>query len=319
MLTCLCGDAIGNSGVPGCQTLLGVVHNKWMTPTFDSEGNQNYIDLVALQAAKDSGLVALNQFFLDMTNNPDPSKRWYPTLPLKDVESPREDPNVQTFKDQSTAYISQGVKNMKGFMPKASYTVLRKLSAWGCSDLSEITIDRGGNAAGRMAQGDTKLYPRRITNLWMRGVDATADSNVQMVELNYSWAQTESDADQAILTAGDIEGVDLTSFKGLLDVNLTVSNITTTGFTAKMEFCYGSALKKLPFLGASQADFETPNGLLNNVTTSTVIPITGFVDNEDGTYDFSYAAQAASDVISLKGGKEGFDFSSFEKVEILTP
>tara|TARA_R110000803_G_scaffold136606_2_gene203503 strand:- start:608 stop:1561 length:954 start_codon:yes stop_codon:yes gene_type:complete len=317
MSNCLCGTVIGNTGVPNCQTLLGVVYNKWMMPTYDSTGVKNYLDLTALQVAIDAGTT--DAFFLALMNHADTSKRIYPTAALKDVESSREDPNFQTFKDQSTLFISQGVKNIKGFMPKASYTVLSKLGNYSCNEMSEFTLDRNGNLAGKRILGDTtKMYPRMITGFWDRGNDASADSNVQNVEINYSWNQNEFDADQIILVAGEVPTVDLTNYRGLVDVYMTVSSISTTGFTATMTYSYGTALTPVPYLGAVQADFETPLGNLYNDTDSANVTISTFTATNN-VYAFTFAAETSADSLTLSSSKNGFDLSPIEVTKILIP
>jgi hypothetical protein len=84
--------------------------------------------------------------------------------------------------------------------------------------------------------------------------------------------------------------VDFGTLEGLIDANIALSSITTTGFVATITTDYGTALTDGKVKGQLSADFS-----LYNDTDSASIPITTVTETADGVYTFVMPAQTASD------------------------
>ena len=93
---------------------------------------------------------------------------------------------------------------------------------------------------------------------------------------------------------------------GLTDVNVAVSNESTTGFTGVATLDYGSCLNPEKFVGAQLADWS-----LYNDTQDAAVVITSATEGPDGTYTFVYAAQTPADVLTLTINlSTGFELST---------
>jgi len=308
--TCSCGSTIGNSGAGACPVWKDVV-GLIGVETYAEDGTRNGVDLEndTINAA----------FFTAKINHTDPTKRWYPIAQangLKSVTQEQPDSVFETFTDGTKNFIRKGVVPFSAQITGKSATpkYAGKLDSWRCAPngMSVYGIDRDGNLVGSR-DGDF-LYPIQIdTESWeARFVRATAETTSK-VAIMFDFAQSEKDSTLDMIACADLDGVDLLSLRGLLDVCATVTDIETTGFIATLKTEYGSALSPILVQGLVAADFE-----LENQTTSTTITISS-VTEADGVYTFVIPAQSAGDVLILTPTKNGYDFTCVVDEPIVVP
>lgn len=306
MKACNCNASLNNTGLPTCQPIINVIKRVILVPLFDNSGAANAVSLSA----------TFNQAFFDaLINQTDGSKRWYPLPEMKNVTSPKADTIYQTFDDGSKIFIREGIRSFTGIIPKQSTNYLDKLKSARCREFGVYLVDKDGNLIGTISADGTQLLPIQVDNAsWNPIYGFGTDTTVSQVVVGFDFNIDMADEDLRMITAADITPVNLSLLRGLLDLHAVYSAISTTGFTAKINTDFGSVLNPIVAKG-----LLTTNFTLQNLTTPAAVPILTFTDNQDGTYAFTYAAQASGDELELTGNKSGYDFSDVNDDMILIP
>ena len=154
------------------------------------------------------------------------------------------------------------------------------------------------------------MRPRRIepNTLNAKYTEPTADE-VQSIMLTFTIGQSERDGNLNFIKASAI-GTDMLEVNGVLDVTLTTSAESTTGFALNAVYQYGAFTAPLPHLGMVTADIIVTN------TTDVTVVVHAMVEVGGGDYTVTYPAEDPTDVISTIVDQ---DFYESEAVTFITP
>ena len=297
MAVCKCDTGIVNSGIPSCVSGFGRIAKLFFVYQVATDGTSNAIP--CSQTIDETYLTS-------KLNEADPSKRWYPTDKISNVTEVRNDPTTETI-DNIDSIVEQGSRTFNGFFvgkAASTPTYLKFLKSVQCPSVMYFGIDVNGTIvgvetllSGAAALTGINIQPQTLNS---RPVPATA-TTLAKNEITFSVDSLVQDETIAYISADQITA-DLLNANGLIDVTLIEGTAATTG-TANVlaSFIYGSLCNKEKFEGATGADF-----LINNVTTSSVVTVTGATEASGGNYELTFAAQTAGDVLNIQVSKEGF-------------
>ena len=292
---CDCNVGLSDTGRPGCVPLFSVTNNLIQVPLKDKMGNLNGIDLNA----------PIPTDWNVYINNVDASQRWFPLPGMENVEVPKADSQFEEANSGRMAFLRQGKRSLAGefWADDSTPTFLGKLEKGRCVDFGVYIVDVNGNLIG--SEVDGFLYPIPVDNAsWDPKFGFATDATVQKIMLGFDFERTFDESTMYMVTV-DEAGVDFSTLKGLIDVNLAfVGTPSATSLVAEASFDYGTAFNKLPYTGADLvADW-----LLENTTLATTVVIDTVIENPDGTYTLAYAAGVTvPEGIKLTVVKTGFD------------
>ena len=285
---CLCTGRLGNTGIPNIKPF-GITSGIVMVPIRADDGTRNGLDTTS---------TTLGQDWLDLLNNPDPSKRGYPYLDLKNVIHEETDPNFEEDDKGERFKTRDGIKRITLEKWEVNEQFFAKTSA-ACVEFGIIEIDVCGNIKGQLE--GTMLYPRPANkgSFDAKFVNATADAGSKvMFTMDYKFIT--NDGDQWMLLQSNFTPVvDPLEGLGMIDVQFTTITVdSATQITVQADFQYGTANSLIPWTGATLTDFT-----LTNITTPAVIAVASATESAtvQGEYAITFLAQTTSDVVELDG------------------
>ena len=287
-----------NTGTPK-QSIFGPGTDVFVWRKYADDGTENVIDL--------SSFTGSQADWDALTQNTDPSKRLYPLHNFKNVEDVKGDTIFETFNDTSNLFVQEGTRTWTGLLPNLDPTFLGKLKGWGCQPMRILVADNCDNLHGKKSTTTANAFVGIDVdqNTWNPIFVKSTDTTVQKIQLSFEFSRTEKDEDLRQIK-GDEMTVKPKDVNGLTDVNVAVSNESTTGFTGVATLDYGSCLNPEKFVGAQLADWN-----LYNDTQDAAVVITSATEGPDGTYAFVYAAQTPADVLTLTINlSTGFELST---------
>ena len=297
MAVCKCDTGIVNSGIPSCVSGFGRIAKLFFVYQVATDGTSNAIP--CSQTIDETYLTS-------KLNEADPSKRWYPTDKISNVTEVRNDPTTETI-DNIDSIVEQGSRTFNGFFvgkAASTPTYLKFLKSVQCPSVMYFGIDVNGTIvgvetllSGAAALTGINIQPQTLNS---RPVPATS-TTLAKNEITFSVDSLVQDETIAYISADEITA-DLLNANGLIDVTLIEGAAATVG-TANVlaSFVYGSLCTKEKFEGAIAADF-----LINNVTSSSVVTVTGTTETTAGDYVLTFADQTAGDVLNIQVSKNGF-------------
>jgi len=272
IIGCGCSGHQKNTGVSKGNKKPGPAVALLIQETYKSDGTLNSWDLTApIQA----------QILADL-NEKDPSKRVFPIINIDSVEPENEGAQFETRPNGKREKTRDGIQTETYMMSKdASTQFLAILKSGECLDKSIYEIDNCGNIVGVL--DGTNFRGRRVwTGSYNVEREKATFDGVQKVMVNFDWASNQEELNLWMLTSEEI-GADLTNVKGMIDVIVNVSNVTTTGLTITPQFPFGTALALDPVVGLVIGDIT-----VENLTTSTSVTITA-VSPVAGTNNYTVA------------------------------
>lgn len=294
MIGCNCNVGLSNTGRPGCVPLFSIVSSLILVPLVANDGTLNRIDLNAVLPVWD-----------DLVNEPDASKRWFPTSSFENVELPKADSLTEEAASGRTAFLRQGKRSFAGelWAEDSTPTTLGKLEAARCVDFGVYVVDVNGNLIGSQVGG--YLYPIPVeASSWNPTFAFATDSTVQKIMLGFDFSRLFDESTMYMITEAEA-GINFTTLSGLIDVVMTngigAGTFDSVTFDAKLEF--GTALNKLLYKGATNLVDWT----IFNQTSALPVAVATVVENPDGTYTLGFAAQATLDVLRIEVSKIGYD------------
>jgi hypothetical protein len=308
MAICKCEVGLGNTGTPACAPIASVLRKIVLVPTYDSTGAKNSIDLTAtLDAA----------YLTARINDTDSTKRWFPLPDFENVTSERAESTFEEAPSGTRAFVRQGSRTLTGEIwgKEALPTLIGKIKEARCVSVSAFIIDGDGKVIGN---GDAKspdiLYPiqldaQSIDAIWMAATDGTT----QKINVTFTFSDSEKDEDIYLIQPDVDFTFDALAAKGLLDICVAYSSISTTGFEAVLFNEYGLR-KSLKDVGLVIGDFS-----LYNDTTAASVTITSVTESPDGTYTFVIPAQTSADSMTLTPSKDGRDYADVVATAIVIP
>ena len=296
---CTCNVGFSNTGVPGCKTLPNVARKHIYVPLFADDGTKNRINLTddTLNSA----------YFTALINQADASKRWFPTPKIDNITDERSDPNTQDLDSGISLFVSQGSRDFTGMIIKQSPQYLGKLESFQCGAFGVYTIDLDGSLIGQIVSEGGKDYlepiPVEEESFYPRYMPKTY-SQVPMIQIQFSYRSDVQDSDIRLIKKTEMANFNWLDQNGLLDINVAISSITATGFTATLTLDYGTALDKIEAEGWVAGDFA----LAETSPSPGSISITSVTESAAGVYDFVIPSQTSGDVLELTASKDGFLF-----------
>jgi len=288
---CNCNIGLSNTGRPNCVPLFSVVSSLIAVPMFANDGTANGIDLNAPLPT-----------WADLVNEADASKRWFPIPAFENVEMPKADSQFEEANSGRMVFLRQGKRSFAGelWADDSTPTFLGKLQANRCVDFGVYIVDINGNLIGSQV-GDV-LYPIQVDNpSWDPKFAFATDSTTQKIMLGFDFDRLFDESTMYMITPSEA-GVDFTTLKGLIDVELSVVSSFLSSVILDAKFHYGTALNKILFQGASISDF-----VVFNNSTSSVVTLASSFEGPNGTYTLSYsAAQTLGDSITITIDKTGY-------------
>jgi len=264
-------------------------------PLFANDGTRNGIDLNAPLPV-----------WADLVNEVDASKRWFPIPAFENVELPKADSQFEEANSGRMVFLRQGKRSFSGelWADDSTPTFLGKLQANRCVDFGIYIVDVNGNLIGSEENGF--LYPIPVDNpSWDPKFAFATDTTAQKIMLGFDFDRLFDESTMYMITP-DEAGVNFTTLKGLIDVNiLDVVEVAGVSITFDAKLDYGTALNKILFKGATVSDFE-----LYNNDTATVETIASVSENlpTEGNYTLSFAF-VSGDSYTLSVVKAGFTSS----------
>lgn len=292
---CDCNVGLSDTGRPNCVPLFSVTNNLIQVPLYDADGNRNGIDLTA----------TLPNWVADLVNAADPSQRWFPIPTFENVELPKADSQFEEANSGRMAFLRQGKRSFSGelWADDSTPTFLGKLQKGRCVEFGVYVVDVNGNLIGSK-EGDF-LYPIPVDNAsWDPKFNFATDSTVQKIMLGFDFDRNFDESTMYMITSNEA-GVDFTTLRGLVDVNLTfVGTPSATSLVVEAAFDYGTALNLIKYTGAD----ATGDWVLENTTLSSVVTIDSVTEGPNGTYTIAYSTGVtAPEEIKLSVNKTGFD------------
>lgn len=300
MVGCNCNAGLSNTGRPNCVPLFSVTSSLILVPLKDNSGARNRIDL--------STPIVANQF-VTLTQQADVSKRWFPLPKFENVDWPKADSQFEEAPSGRMAKLRPGKRSYTAeiWEDDASPVMAGKMESAGCVDFGIYIVDVNDALIG--SKDGNYLYPIPVDKAsWDVKYMFPTDSTVQKIMLGFDITRLFKDSTLYMITAE--EGLqNFNELEGLIDANIVVSSITTTGFTAVVTNDYGTAVTSGKVKGLTSSDFS----LYNNTDSASVTP-TSAIETTDGTYIFVTPAQTSADSLTLSvlttsgfEGTEDFD------------
>lgn len=228
------------------------------------------------------------------------------------------------FIKEGTRSESYEIRNQNGVL-KGQLDTIR------CNAVSKFPVDVDNSLRGMIVPtanepNDGFLYPIKMdNNSFDVNYNFQTDTTVNKLIVSYDYAQGEDDANLRMIAGSDITA-DLLSANGLVEVYATYSNITTAGFTVKLNFAYGSQLALVPDSGLLITDFYDAVGgsdsNVYNVTGAAAEALATVTETGAGTgiYDVVYAvAVTALDVIRVTPDRNGRSYTNVIAKTVATP
>lgn len=308
-MACRCDAGLGNTGTPNCSPLFSVMKKLILVPTYDSTGARNYIDTT----------VTLNEAYVTaLINQSDSSKRWFPLPYIENVVSERAESSFEEAGSGRKSFIKQGTRTINGEIwgKEAQPVLAGKIKNSRCVDVSAFVIDLDGNIIGIGDITDTsKLYPIQLDAQSIDAVlDFATDSTTQKIKMTLAWDDSEKDEELYMLEDTVDFTFDALNVDGLLDIYVTYSGESTTGFVADLYSAYGSIKNPIVDSGLVIGDFS-----LYNNTSAASVTITSVTETPDGTYTFVIPVQTSADVLVLTPSKDGRDYTKVIETTITIP
>lgn len=300
MAACNCDITLNNTGTPSCTPIMGVGVKPIMVPLTADDGTANVITIASYTGS---------QVEWDArTENLDRSKRYYPLPEFKNVEDVKGDTIFESFNDTSNLFVQEGTRTYTGVMPNQAPTLLGNLKDAKCTKFGLFIIDDCGNLIGNISSDGLSLEPVPVDqNTWNPILIKSTDTTVQKIQLSFEFSRLTKDEDLRIIKASDSE-ISLIGLDGLVDLEASFATITATGAFATVTYDRGEAAQ-VPFTGALVGDWT-----LFNKTTQLAVAVATADEAPDGTYEITYLAQTASDILQLSIIKDGFELFKAEFV-----
>lgn len=292
MSQCNCDDSLENLGQKKCSLQFGELYGIIYTPTYASDGSRNKI------ADGDT----VNEAYLEAKiNNADPSKRWYPVYDIDNVENIGAEADMFTTESGRQLFLNEGLRSISAKLFGASNRVVGKLNSIRCTDVSIYLVDVNRTIMGKY--DGTDLLPARLSAQTFQALFTFAKTKtIQDVMMKFQLDRLEKDTDWMGLTLSEMANADVTLIPALLDVNVVISVITSTGFTATLTGYKDTFGSETPIVGWVKDNFI--------LTKSTPITITSVIETSDGVYVFVVPTATGNHTLTKAAEKLGYEMPS---------
>jgi hypothetical protein len=279
---CICEiGGLGNLGHPNCVPKFGVISSLIFVPLKANDGTLNRIN---------TATVVTSTTFTALTQHIDPSKRWYPTPTFENVNMETAESLTEESASGRVSKLRPGKVSFTGELWDEDSTpqMQGKLEKYPCQDFGFYIVDDSGNLIGSINGTYLEPIPAEASSLDVL-FNFKKDDTTQKLMVKFDVKRNFRTSTLRMISSS--EGlVDFGTLEGLIDANIALSSITTTGFVATITTDYGTALTAGKVKGQVSADFS-----LYNDTDSASITITTVTETADGVYTFVMPAQTVAD------------------------
>lgn len=290
---CNCNTGLFNLQPAGCIVKPSVTRKFVFVEYFKEDGTVNGIDLSS----------AFGETQIDaLINQTDKSLRWYLTDSVSNFTTERADPNTEAI-DNVNYITSQGARTMGADFLGSSAELANKINSNNCVELGVYLIDEDNGLSG-IVNRDLYLDPIRLERNAFGKIVFPTEASIFKVSYSSTWQKSVQDGDVRTLEYSE-HGTDLLNKRGLVDVaERDTASVSTTTASIHFAVTNGSA-KGISYTGLVVGDFT-----IMNTTTGLPVAATLAVENPDGTYLLTFAAQTASDLGTITATKTGFEFAA---------
>ena len=291
MANCNCDTGLFNLQSGSCLINPAITRKFVFVEYFKADGTINGIDLSA----------PFGEAEIDaLLNQTDKKLRWFLSDTASNFVTERADPNTETI-DNVNFITSQGIRTMTADFLASSAELAKKIDSNNCVEMGVYLIDEDNGISGILSR-DGFLDPIRLERNAFGKVVFPTESTIFKVMFSSTWQKSVQDGNLRVLSYSDHQ-TDMLNKRGLIDVNasdVSVLSATTATirFTTNDGSAYGSA-----FTGLLVGDFA-----MFNVTTAAAVVPSLAVENPDGTYLLTFAAQTTSDLGTITATSAGFEF-----------
>lgn len=306
---CECAGTPRNPGQSGCLTEATRDVYKIYCHYYDADGNINAIP---------AGTVLNEAFITGKLNETDPTKRWYITPRIENLQAPQPEAETETIgnKDLKTGEEIKQPETYEHVKNDANPALLAFYDSIDCITLGEFAITRTGQVTG-MNDGEGNLIPVKIENDTMSAqYGKPVQGTTQKVYVSYMVDELENDANRDLIDPSTIEYSALKWFnKQPQEVIAYKVSATTTALTVNLQKMFGGVNFKSPAKGFVTADVSPDLGVTTgevfNKTTGLNVAGT-LAEGDNGQYVFTYGvAISTSDVVEFTIFKEGYNMRTF--------
>ena len=291
MANCNCDTGLFNLQSGSCLINPAITRKFVFVEYFKADGTINGIDLSA----------PFGEAEIDaLLNQTDKKLRWFLSDTASNFVTERADPNTETI-DNVNFITSQGIRTMTADFLASSAELAKKIDSNNCVEMGVYLIDEDNGISGILSR-DGFLDPIRLERNAFGKVVFPTESTIFKVMFSSTWQKSVQDGNLRVLSYSDHQ-TDMLNKRGLIDVNasdVSVLSATTATirFTTNDGSAYGSA-----FTGLVVGDFA----MFNSTIAAAVVPSLA-VENPDGTYLLTFAAQTTSDLGTITATSAGFEF-----------
>ena len=294
---CSCGGRLGNTGIDNCVIEFKTTNNFILVSTYKADSTKNFIDLTT-PATVGADVLALTQ------STTDSLERLYPLPFAEGITREKSDRTTDTAPSGNIYNVQDGLRqnHMEFYGQNASFSFMRELDKFGCTQLSYYAVDVAGTLEGFVdADEPTKFYPVPMMNNSFYAMYAYAtDTTIQKLMLDFNMKRNFDEGQMYYLTPTDL-GYPATDLVGLIPVTVTVSAITTTGATLTVLRPSQSAIATRPLTGLLAGDFTVTND-----ADGSNVSVSGSTESAPGIYDATYTAVIGTSNFSATAIKAGF-------------
>lgn len=303
MENCTCGGRLGNTGIDNCVIEFRATNNYIIVPTYNQNGSKNFID-ISDPSTLGASVLARTQASTHAL------ARFYPLPNVDEVNREKSERVTQTPASGNIYKVKDGIRvnEMEFFGQNASFSFMKQLSYFGCTQLSYFAVDIAGTIEGYVSDAEpTKFYPfPMMKNSFDTMYKYATFTTIQSLMLYFNLAQNFDETQIYYLTEADL-GYPAYELTGLIPITLTVSDITTTGATFTLLRPSQSAVATKPFIGLVAADF-----VVTDVTNSANVTVTGSTEVAPGVYELTWAAVSGANDFTGTATKTGFAIDTTE-------
>lgn len=290
---CNCGDGLGNTGTPNCQELMDVTRKIVLVQTYADDGTRNRIP-----KAGDFGEAEITA----LLNHEDPSKRWYPTTLLDNVEDVKGDNTYETLNSGKNLFIKEGIRTFKAVSVGQSATYVGKQNQAKCVEFGIYIIDKSRKLTGEVSSDGDYLDLIPVDNeTFAVTLEKATDTTVQKAMISFEFSEQADDSKLKSITADEL-GFNVLNIEGLKDLNGVASLPLVESVTVTLTLDYGTFKNAFTATGFEEADFSAYNN-----TTSAAVVLTSVTEGDNGVYAIVTPTQTLADDIDITVSKDGYE------------
>ena len=302
---CSCGGRLGNTGIDNCVIEFKTTNNFILVSTYKADSTKNFINLTT-PATVGAAVLALTQASTDSL------ERLYPLPFAEGITREKSDRTTDTAPSGNIYNVQDGLRqnHMEFYGQNASFSFMRELDKFGCTQLSYYAVDVAGTLEGYVDEDEpTKFYPVPMMNNSFYAMYAYAtDTTIQKLMLDFNMKRNFDESQMYYLTAADL-GYPATDLVGLIPVTMTASDITTTGVTLTVLRPSQSAVATRPLTGLLPADFTVVQ------SDGTPVAVLTSPEISSGVYALTYADVVGTDTYTASASKVGFAIADVDYID----